>query len=364
MESTFEQYRKVYALLEDEQSRDIYLNRLCWLISGDRSYIDAIVTRYFPKAPRYTGKTFRDLVDSMPKDEGVVLYGAGIQGKNLLPYWEHDERFIGFCGQSKEKQKNGYCGYPVMSPEELIARKDLNVVISTYRAYEEIKRILKDGGYPEDKIYDINDIGFYDDFGQYFAPEFMTYGKEEVFLDVGCLDLGTSIEMRRYCEHLKKVYAFEPDPENYKTCLDRKDRRELKGVEVALLPFGAWSERTTLCFAPSQDHGGSRVSTDGAVSVPVIPIDEAVDPADKVTMIKMDIEGSELEALKGAKETIRRDRPKLAVCIYHKPEDMTEIPLYIKELVPEYRLYIRHHSNFMTETVLYAVMPEQLKKEE
>ena len=71
----------------------------------------------------------------------------------------------------------------------------------------------------------------------------------------------------------------------------------------------------------------------------------------------MDIEGAELESLQGARKTIRRDRPKLAVCIYHKPEDMIEIPLYIKELVPEYKLYIRHHSNSGTETVLYAVMP-------
>ena len=74
-------------------------------------------------------------------------------------------------------------------------------------------------------------------------------------------------------------------------------------------------------------------------------------------MIKLDVEGAELESLKGAEKTILRDKPKLAVCIYHKPEDLTQIPLYIKNLVPEYKLYIRHHSNRFTETVLYAVMP-------
>ena len=75
-------------------------------------------------------------------------------------------------------------------------------------------------------------------------------------------------------------------------------------------------------------------------------------------MLFRSIEGAELEALKGAKETIQRDKPKLAVCIYHRPEDMVEIPLYIKQLVPDYKLYIRHHSNTAGETVLYAVMPE------
>ncbi len=74
-------------------------------------------------------------------------------------------------------------------------------------------------------------------------------------------------------------------------------------------------------------------------------------------MIKMDIEGAELEALKGAKKTIQRDKPKLAICIYHKTEDLWEIPLYIKELVSEYCLYIRHQTFGTGDTVLYAVMP-------
>lgn len=73
-------------------------------------------------------------------------------------------------------------------------------------------------------------------------------------------------------------------------------------------------------------------------------------------MIKMDVEGAELESLKGARETILRNRPKLAICIYHKPEDMTEIPLYIKSLVPEYKFFVRHHSNYFAETVLYAIV--------
>lgn len=74
-----------------------------------------------------------------------------------------------------------------------------------------------------------------------------------------------------------------------------------------------------------------------------------------VTFIKMDIEGSELKALMGAKETIRKYKPKLAICLYHKKEDILEIPLYVKELLPEYKLYIRHHCNKHGETVLYAM---------
>ena len=68
----------------------------------------------------------------------------------------------------------------------------------------------------------------------------------------------------------------------------------------------------------------------------------------------MDIEGAEQNALEGAKDIILRNKPKLAICLYHKPEDLWEIPLYIHSLVPEYKIYIRHHSHTNEETVMYA----------
>ena len=73
------------------------------------------------------------------------------------------------------------------------------------------------------------------------------------------------------------------------------------------------------------------------------------------TDIKMDIEGSELRAIEGAKNTIRHYKPKLAIFVYHKPEDIFEIPLKILELDSGYKLYLRHYSYVDTETVLYAV---------
>ena len=69
----------------------------------------------------------------------------------------------------------------------------------------------------------------------------------------------------------------------------------------------------------------------------------------------MDIEGSELAALRGARQCILENKPKLAVCLYHKPQDMWEIPLMIKEMLPEYKIYIRHHTDLLNETVCYAV---------
>uniref|UniRef100_UPI0025DD2048 FkbM family methyltransferase n=1 Tax=uncultured Succinivibrio sp. TaxID=540749 RepID=UPI0025DD2048 len=72
------------------------------------------------------------------------------------------------------------------------------------------------------------------------------------------------------------------------------------------------------------------------------------------TLIKMDIEGAELDSLKGASEIISKLKPKLAICIYHLPLDFYEIPKYLKALVPEYKFKIRQHEDLFWETVLYA----------
>lgn len=91
----------------------------------------------------------------------------------------------------------------------------------------------------------------------------------------------------------------------------------------------------------------------GGVLIEAKTIDSLID--EKVTYLKMDIEGTELKALLGAKETILRSKPKLAICVYHKPEDLIEIPLLLKGLVSDYRFFLRHYSNNDSETVLYAV---------
>ena len=77
---------------------------------------------------------------------------------------------------------------------------------------------------------------------------------------------------------------------------------------------------------------------------------------EKVTYVKMDIEGAELDALHGMEKMIKRDKPKLAISIYHKPEDFWEIPLFIYKMVPEYNFILRHHHHRMHETILYAYL--------
>lgn len=357
MES-IENYRTVYQMLEDAESRFIWINRLNYLISGDMRFVQGIVDKCLPQLSTQIERVVRDTLSRMPAEKNFVLFGAGQQGAEILPYVKKDKRFQGFCSSTKKKQESGYCGYPVISPEELLANRDLSVIISVAIPHvgEEILQILRDGNYPEHLIFTLVKE-FNVDSGQYFAPNFIKYEDEEIFVDAGSYDLETAISLKNYCKKVKKVYAFEPDAQSYKKCLYNKDAYHF--AEAEILPFGTWSEKKTLQFQAEKSIC-SCVSDWGENVIRVTTIDETVDKNDRVTFIKMDVEGSELESLKGAKHIICRDKPKLAICIYHKPEDMTEIPLYIKSLVPEYKIYVRYHSNSDAETVLYAVIPEQV----
>ncbi len=77
---------------------------------------------------------------------------------------------------------------------------------------------------------------------------------------------------------------------------------------------------------------------------------------EQVSFIKMDIEGAEMSALRGARETIKRCKPRMAISIYHSNEDMLDIPEYIHSLVPEYRLFLRAHTMGVAETILYCIL--------
>lgn len=132
-------------------------------------------------------------------------------------------------------------------------------------------------------------------------------------------------------------------------------RKTLAGYhDVIIVPCGMWREKAELGFTENGDPG-SRIEAGSSTKIKVDSIDN-ICADETVTFIKMDIEGSEKDALQGAVNVIKRDHPRLAICIYHSLEDLYEIPLWIKETVPEYRIYIRHHSDNEAETVVYATI--------
>lgn len=346
-------FRKIYNRLEDEESKDIYLNRLNFLITGEYQYMRNIIGRYVPDLAILNDTEIPKLLSEIPKDLPFILYGVGEGARATFHYFENDGRFKGFCDSDEKKQKNGFRGYAVMTPEELFEDKESSIIITTSKYFPEIKSFLVKNGIEEKRIFSIGPYIFIAQEEQYFNAGFMTFEEEEIFVDAGCCDLSSSLRLKGHCKTLRRVYAFEPDPHNYNKCEKAASLYFEEGV-VEIIGKGTWSENKTISFDASSD-GRSHISENGGTSIEVVAIDEAIASDEKVTFIKMDVEGAELESLKGARHTIQRCKPKLAICIYHKAEDMYEIPLYIMELVPEYRLYVRHHSNGASETVLYAM---------
>jgi FkbM family methyltransferase len=186
---------------------------------------------------------------------------------------------------------------------------------------------------------------------QYFPKGIIGLTDREVFVDGGAYTGDTLLTfMRLTGGRCAGCHAFEPEAANAEKLRATVEKRGLRGVTVH--NKGLWSAPAALPFAVWHGTSASAVSGEGEVSVQADTVDRAAPDA---TFIKLDIEGAELEALKGAAETIRRNRPKLAVCVYHKPGDLFEIPLFISSLVPEYRFYLRQHQPVACETVLYAV---------
>lgn len=198
----------------------------------------------------------------------------------------------------------------------------------------------------------LNQEGIVDSSGvEYFNPIFgekLGNGKE-IFVDGGAYDGDTYADFISQSIPFEKYYAFEPDPESYiklKTISEADDR-------CVCINKGLYSSETTLCFSASGDMSSKIVDENNDVTkVEVVNIDSIAKDA---TFIKLDIEGAELDVLKGSVDTIKNNKPKLAICCYHKIDDIFEIPLFIKSLDSNYKLYYRmHQRDWCRDLILYA----------
>lgn len=195
-----------------------------------------------------------------------------------------------------------------------------------------------------DKVYEPQAI-------QYFDP-CIRLNEEEVFVDCGGYIGDTVLEFINQTNHYKHVFTFEPEAENIQAMQTNLSSYE----NVTIVKKGVWHQEAILRFNAG-GGGSSGFSNDGNVEVPVTKIDALLSTGYTPTFIKMDIEGAEVMALQGASRTIRDHKPKMAVCVYHKPTDMVEIPAIIEKFNSNYSYYLRQYQPGFSgaETVLYAV---------
>jgi len=344
--------RIVYEFLQDKKSREVFMARQ---YAAQQKSVD--FTDVFDGRPV---KSMTELHSTM-SEQTFVCYGAGAGcGIFLREMSKHDLKKNCRAIFDMDESLHGSVVEEVAISqfEQRIADEVSKIVITpfTYSVNGDVKNHLISTGVDESKLVSLSDYIAINDLKAYFDAQIC--GKpesDEIFVDAGCLDFSTASHFLKYCPNALKIYAIEPNSNQIAVIKRNIKKTGFNNVEI--ISGALWSHDTKLSFDVQETKSASRVSANElSEKVNAYALDSIVKTNERITFIKMDIEGAELEALKGGEATIKLYKPKLAISIYHKPMDYVDIPLYIKSIVPEYKLYLRHYTSFDGETVLYAVI--------
>lgn len=363
-----------------------------------------LITKSFDNIHEETYLEF--LKKKYKKFKYVCIFGMGNLGKGTADALTKEGIVVDFfCDNDSSKTGDIYKGVECISLDELTENKEDTIIIIATRHYKDIYRQLSKADFKNlDRIFtnkfdiekyisnnDLNSItskliklidiledneskrilnriieewfakeykyGQVDDIytlNQYFTKDLIQLSEDEVFVDGGSY-IGDTIDEFLINSNSKfdEIIAFELNNRVYNSLKDNINQYD-KSIKDKITLFNAGLSDSKKEIFYDDDDEGSSISNTGNSSGKTENIDSILNDR-RITFIKMDIEGSEMEALEGARNTIKKYKPKLAICLYHKPQDLWEIPLLIKEMVPEYKIYIRHHTDLLNETVCYAV---------
>ena len=242
--------------------------------------------------------------------------------------------------------------------------------------FEQVKSLLKND---EDKnIYDlvVNSRFSEENYNDLKAVMSVKMNKQDQYLnfinkkaikkiiEAGVCKGDNTLSFLSYFENLEYIYGFEPLYEKFR-CEPYSTSIE-KSHKVSIIPQALWSNKTRIMFdgwqaVSDSDSEGDTDQTEFS-KIDTISIDEFVkeNNIDKIDFIKMDIEGAELEALKGGEKTIIDHRPQLAISIYHTNEHLYEIPLYLDRILDNYTYRVAHYTPRQWDTIWYAIPNEKL----
>jgi FkbM family methyltransferase len=332
-------------------------------------------------------------------DSRLVIYGAGGLGCMLSVSKKiYTERLVAFCDSYKQGD-SALPGIPIITPEELAENyHDAIVVVAVADLVfnDEIYDKVISLGFPKERVcrkntafglYTLGEFGahyngykwayeFFEDEKsknivlnrircylffcemehsppkeQYFEKDLVNFTENEIFADGGCFtgDIA-AIFFEKVNNRYKHYYGFEPDAENL-----RAATTNLAGKpNVTLVAKGLWNVETRLNFRQGF-HGFSTINEAGIGFIETVTLDGYFKDKEPPTFIKMDIEGAEKNALIGGERIIRENMPKLAICVYHKPEDIYELPRIIAGYNSGYRFTLRHYKANNGDMVCYAL---------
>ena len=361
--------------------------------------------------------SFNELIEKL-RDKAVIIYGAGYAGKFvyriLKDYSVHIQAFL----DANAKEADELYGIPVYKPDcdRITARDKTNTVVIVCvlcETEEHFKQNLKSYGYQNvisyqekalsfrcigDNQPQILDYSFYaskkedilkctelwnDEISlrtyknnlkayilrsfnefekrvehpQYFLPEIRFPKGYSRFIDCGAYDGDTTRDLVRLKGKVEAVVFFEPGLNIFQKLSDYiDDNCDSIADEIILYPCGV-SAKTEILKFNSEAGASSTISDNGNTYIQCISIDEALKNF-APTFIKMDIEGAEYDALIGAKKTICKYKPDLAISVYHYADHIWDIPLLINSWNLGYKFYLRTYWTCGHETVMYAVSEE------
>jgi len=335
----------------------------------------------------------------------VVFYGCGAILNSIVDTWsEYVRRRIDFCcDTSPEKWGKVFSGIPCISPEELLSMRSECAAFVTIGEFGPVYEFLTRSGVASvnlifkydlvaaDYLADHDDLeiagklatargllgdqrsrevfdailervlGSGEDAGimrrvcepdQYFPADIIKLTEHERFVDVGAFDGDTVKDLvARTAGRFDHITCFEVDQANYGALQETVNLLPCSD-RITIHNLGVWDRECDIAYSVGKSQS---TIGEGEARGHVVPLDDVLGN-EPVSFIKMDIEGAEPQALRGASQIIRTRKPRLAVCVYHHIRHLWDIPLAIHEVVPEYKIYLRHHTNLEYETVCYAVV--------
>ena len=260
------------------------------------------------------------------------------------------------CYDANETLKGTFAdGLPIYSASELKRAAPEFMVVTARHAVAPVSAMLTDPG--RNRF-----CGAVFEKDQYFCLPRFSGSEKEFYVDAGAY-VGDSMERFIWSQNgvFSKIYAFEPGPRQFAALRGRTERLidewALDSTSIELINAGLNEIECSVSVGSYSDqitnlsiHSSSETT---GMTADVVSLDNFL-KGDRVTFLKADVEGMEIALLKGARSSIRQQKPKIAICVYHYPTDIPDIANYLAELVPEYQFALRHHSPQLMETVLYC----------
>lgn len=355
-DTIYTQYKKIEKSLMDEESRVIFDSRVEYLITRD---VARLRNALYDEKKKYTCLSLDHLLNG--KITPIVIFGTGENGQRTKSNLERCKKYViqAYCDNNPNLVGKTVDGIPVCSPTSVVDDNSIIVIASRNFGKEMYEQLVELGVDKERIVSPVMGCLETQCGWQYF--DLFKPQKREVFIDAGAYDGSTIIDFYSWTGERDRIaYGMEPVKEMRELALARLKENGIENVQIC--ENAAWNQNEDILLnidvnIDGKICGGSRESKNGSLKIKGRTIDSIIsEELQEVTFIKMDIEGAELKALKGATNSILKYQPRMAISLYHKPEDVLQIPDYILQINPNYKLYLRHYTSGSEETVLYATL--------